>query len=68
MPAEWLSKQFPDQATRDHYRSVHELGEVPEDLERFEDYCAARRERIRGKLLDLLSAGTAAALNAPLAP
>ena len=56
MPAEWLAKQYLDASTQLHYRIKHELGDVPADLDGFEAFCLARRNRLRTKIMDLLCA------------
>jgi Protein of unknown function DUF262 len=56
MPADWLAKHHPDPAAQVHYRTKHELGELPSDLHRFDSFYSARRERLRAKLTDMLCA------------
>ncbi len=56
MPADWLAKHLPDRAAQLHYRTKHELGDLPVDLRRFEAFHSARRERLRAKLVALLCA------------
>ena len=58
LPAAWLTTHLPDPTAQQHYRTKHELGEVPPDLSGFEKFFAARRERLRTKLTELLG-GTA---------
>ena len=58
MPSEWLVKMHPDPATPLHYRTKHELGELPASLEGFEAFYAARVERLRGRLNGMLGAAT----------
>jgi hypothetical protein len=57
MPSEWLAKHLPDPAAQLHYRTKHELGDLPSDLRGFEAFHSARRERLRTKLLAMLCAG-----------
>ncbi len=57
MPAEWLAQHLSDPAAQLHYRTKHELGELPTDLNGFEAFHSARRERLRAKLIALLCAG-----------
>jgi hypothetical protein len=57
MPGDWLAKHLPDPAAQLHYRSKHELGDLPADLRGFDAFHSARRERLRTKLLEMLSAG-----------
>lgn len=61
MPAEWLGKHHSDPAAHQHYRSKHELGDLPPILDAFEDFHSARRERLRIKLTDMLCTGSAPA-------
>jgi hypothetical protein len=56
MPADWLAKHLPDRAAQLHYRTKHELGDLPVDLRGFEAFHSARRERLRAKLVALLCA------------
>jgi ferric-dicitrate binding protein FerR (iron transport regulator) len=58
MPADWLAKHLPDRAAQLHYRTKHELGDLPVDLRRFEAFNSARRERLRAKLVALLCAAS----------
>jgi Protein of unknown function DUF262 len=57
MPAEWLAKHLPDPAAQLHYRTKHELGDLPIDLRGFEAFHSARRERLRTKLIAMLCVG-----------
>jgi len=54
MPSDWLSKHHSDPATHQHYRTKHELGDLPPTLNEFEDFHSARRERLRTKLTEML--------------
>ena len=45
LPAEWLSNHFPDPMARQNYRTLHDLGDVPTDLQEFETFYASRRDR-----------------------
>jgi len=54
LPTAWLSTHLPDATSQVHYRTKHELGDLPADLEGFEAFYAARRDRLRKKLVDLL--------------
>jgi hypothetical protein len=38
MPAEWFVKNYPDGSAQLHYRTKHELGDVPADLHGFEAF------------------------------
>jgi hypothetical protein len=48
MPAGWLAEHLPDRAAQLHYRTKHELGDLPVDLLGFEAFHSARRERLEG--------------------
>jgi len=54
LPAEWLSKRYPIDSDREHYRSIHLLGAVPEDIAEFTAFYDARRERLRDRLYEVL--------------
>lgn len=55
LPAAWLRERYPTETDRDHYQSIHMLGDVPEDIEGFKAFWAARRERLRQRLSDILN-------------
>ena len=55
MPGEWLTKQYPDSSTQLHYLTKHLLGDSLPDLKGFDAFCLARRERLRGKIVQLLN-------------
>jgi hypothetical protein len=57
MPDQWLAKHLVDPAAQLHYRTKHELGDLPKDLRGFEAFHSARRERLRAKLIGMLCAG-----------
>jgi hypothetical protein len=60
LPASWLATHLTDPTSHLHYREKHELGDLPEDLVGFENFFAARRDRLRAKLISLLgNSGTA---------
>ncbi|WP_224549391.1 DUF262 domain-containing protein [Mesorhizobium sp. CA16] len=54
MPMAWLAAHLPDAASQLQYRTLHELGELPTDLQDFESFYAARRDRLRIKLTEML--------------
>lgn len=56
MPAEWLAKYCPDSATRQHYLDKHALGDLSPDLTGFDAFHAARRDKLRAMLVDMLGA------------
>ncbi len=52
-PAEWLQTFSTDEARR-NYAITHLLGEVPDKIDGFESFYEARRQRLRGKIAELL--------------
>lgn len=61
LPADWLTKHFPDPSARLHYRDKHMLGDLPAELQAFEEFYAARRDRLRDKLTEMLGSSVAPA-------
>ena len=55
LPADWLSARYPDEEERRHHCHLHDLGEVPTEIEGFLDFYEARRNRILEKLRRLLA-------------
>lgn len=53
-PMRWLREHFPDEAARDYYRARHDLGDVSETLDGFEDFFEARKVRIASRLRKML--------------
>jgi hypothetical protein len=53
-PMSWLREYLSDESARDSYRARHDLGDVPEALVGFEDFYEARKERIVGRLRQML--------------
>lgn len=54
LPAKWLTAHYPNAGDRSHYCSMHDLGEIPEVLDGFEQFHADRRERIRARINTVL--------------
>lgn len=50
LPSIWLAARFASAKDGKHYCGMHELGTVPEDLNGFENFYNARRERLRSKI------------------
>ena len=67
LPAAWLTVHLPDPVAQQHYLTKHELGDIPSDLEGFESFCSARRDRLRVKLTELLGSQPGASLSAAAA-
>jgi hypothetical protein len=55
LPAEWLTDAFPSAEQRDTYTRENDLQSLPLDLVGFLEFFRQRRERIRGRLMRLLS-------------
>ena len=54
LPADWLRAQYSEEESRHHCR-LHDLGEVPTEIEGFLDFYETRRSRILKKLSHLLA-------------
>ena len=57
LPNHWLATQYPDASdatARQDYVERHFLGEIPDDLADFPKFHAARREQLRGRIVQLL--------------
>ena len=50
LPHEWLARQYPDQAARNHYQEIHDLQDLPEDLVAFLNFFEQRKKRMEEKL------------------
>lgn len=55
LPAAWLRERYPLESDREHYRSIHLLGSVPEGIEACEDFWTARRDRLRERITAVLN-------------
>ena len=53
-PAEWLAGQYPDEASLQAYVDRHLLGDVPVDVSGFNEWYESRRERMLGRLREIL--------------
>jgi hypothetical protein len=54
-PWEWLaSEPFPSKVAREHYVVQNDLDLLPESIDRFLEFYAARRARIERRLRNLL--------------
>ena len=54
MPAEWLYRTQSDDTSRRAYQERHLLGDVPESITEFVTFYDARRERLKGRIKELL--------------
>lgn len=57
-PSSWLDKNFPGTDKRQSYCDRHLLGDVPNDISGFGVFYEARREKLRERLIALLTATT----------
>ena len=55
LPAYWLSARYLDESERRHHCHLHDLGDVPTEIEGFLDFYETRRNRILEKLRHLLA-------------
>ena len=55
MPGSWLAKHHPNETAARNYSENHLLGTLGEEIETFDAFYQARRERLREKLVELLS-------------
>jgi hypothetical protein len=58
MPAEWLLSHHPDPNAQLHYRTKHDLGELPAELRDFEAFYSARQQNLKTRLTAMLSLST----------
>ncbi|MCY3709505.1 MAG: DUF262 domain-containing protein [Caldilineaceae bacterium] len=63
MPVEWLSQTYVDDNSRRANEELHLLGEVPDSIAEFVTFYDARRERIKGRIKELLGDGGHNAFN-----
>lgn len=56
MPHDWLSMAFADPQSSQHYRDKHDLGDIPDQVNGFEEYYQKRQQRLRQKLSTMLAA------------
>ena len=56
-PADWLRAQYSEEERR-HHCHLHDLGDVPTDIEGFLDFYETRRKRILEKLRHLLASNS----------
>ena len=55
MPADWMREHFADDQARQHYRTIYDLGEVPEQITGFMEFYEARRERLQERIAKLVN-------------
>jgi hypothetical protein len=55
LPFAWLHQRYPSESDREHYRSIHLLGEVRQNIEGCEKFWAARRDRLRERITAVLT-------------
>ena len=54
LPGEWLDRKHSDATARQAYVDRHLLGDVPEGLDRFDEFYEARRKALESKIRTLL--------------
>ena len=55
LPATWLQTYIPNNEQRKYYCETHYLGVVPESVVGFGEFYAARRERLRARIAELVN-------------
>jgi hypothetical protein len=58
-PSSWLVKNFPGEDQRRSYCDRHLLGDVPDDMLGFRAFYDTRRDKLRERLVGLLTAAPA---------
>ena len=58
MPVEWLSDNYPDASSKREYEERHLLGSVASCITEFDSFHAARRERLKKRIGQLLGRQT----------
>ena len=59
LPMEWAKSHFPNAAARAGYFATHDMHDLPDDMDGFLAFYAARRQRMHARLSQLLSASSA---------
>ena len=54
MPDEWLAQEFPTSSSRQNYKNLHLLGDVPDSITQFDVFYKTRRERLKERVGELL--------------
>lgn len=55
LPADWLHMHCPDSQARQTYCDRHLLGDVPKEIKDFASYYAARRQKLRNRIAELVN-------------
>ena len=55
LPAQWIETHFSDEEARRHYCDLYYLGEIPRDITGFLEFYEARRERLQGRIAELVN-------------
>ena len=55
MPADWMREHFADDQERQNYRTMYDLGTVPEQITGFMDFYESRRERLQERIAELVN-------------
>lgn len=53
-PHQWLPTYRPDPVAQQHYRDLHDLGELPTNVAEFQRFYTDRAQKMRSKLVQLL--------------
>jgi hypothetical protein len=59
LPTKWLATNYPNPGDRSHYCAMHDLGDIPDTLDGFEQFHSDRRERLRTKINSVLGVAKA---------
>ena len=55
LPADWLDVHCPDDLARQNYCERHLLGDVPAEINDFEEYYSARRLQLRNRIAEMVN-------------
>ena len=56
MPSEWMREHFKDDQKLQDYCSMYLLGDVPQEITKFQEFYEARRERLQERIAELVNA------------
>ena len=68
LPMEWAKSHLPNSAARVGYLATHDMHDLPDDIDEFLPFFAARRQRMYDRLTTLLSAAGGAPFSRSFAP
>lgn len=55
LPGDWLKERYPSAEEQTNYRQLHDLGDLPDDIGRFNAFYEARRSRLREKIVTVVN-------------